>query len=114
MTSESMGVNPTSAASAADRLEVYIASARVITFEAGFPDKEYPYIICSMWGSIPTNELFVRLSSGTVSFVECIPSPLELPPMIDRGPHMDEADAQAASDLADRMWEKYRNYLVRE
>lgn len=82
-------------------------------FADEIPDKEYPYIRCSMWGAIPTNELFVSLSNGEVFFVECIPSPLDVPVMSDRVLGMDEEDADAAGDLADAMWANHRHQLIR-
>ena len=98
---------------AAQRLEALIAAKQVIVFVPGIPDKEFPYIICSMWGAIPTNELFVRLTNGEVSFVESIPSPLEVPAMGDRLFGMDADDAQAAGALADQLWERHKHQLIR-
>ncbi len=98
---------------AAQRLAAFIAANQVIVFEPGVPDKEFPYITCSMWGAIPTNELFVRLTNGDVSFVESVPSPLEVPAMGDRLFGMDVDDAQAASTLADQLWERHKHQLIR-
>jgi hypothetical protein len=97
----------------AGRLQAFIAANQVIVFEEGLPDKEFPYIVCSMWGAIPTNELFVRLTNGEVSFVDCVPSPLEVPAMADRRFGMDVEDASAASQLADRLWEQHKYQLIR-
>ncbi len=97
----------------AARLQAFIAANQVLVFEPGFPDKEFPYIVCSMWGAIPTNELFVRLTNGEVSFVDCVASPLEVPAMIDRRFGMDVEDARAASALADQLWERHKHQLIR-
>lgn len=94
------------------RLEKFIAAKQVIVFAADIQDKEFPYITCSMWGAIPTNELFVRLSNGAVSFVACVPSPLEVPAMGDRIFGMDVADANAAGALADKMWARHKHQLI--
>ena len=99
---------------AAERLETHIAANEVITFEAGLPDKEFPYVVCSMWGVIPTNELFVRLTNGEVSFVDFVPSPLQVPPMVDRRFGMDVDDANAAGALADYIWERHKHELIRK
>jgi hypothetical protein len=99
---------------AAERLDGYIAANQVIVFEPGFPDKEFPYVICSMWGVIPTNELFVRLTNGELSFTDCIPSPLEVPAMGDRRFGMDVDDANAAGALADQIWERHKHQLTRK
>jgi hypothetical protein len=113
MYSDSPDVGFPNASTAAVRLAAFMAGNLLVTFEEGFPDKEYPYIVCSMWGAIPTNELFVRISNGSQSFVDCTPSPLELPSMADRTAGMDVADAKAASALADRIWERHRHELIR-
>lgn len=105
---------PDSASPAAVRLEAYITANQVLTFEPGFPDKEFPYIICSMWGVIPTNELFVRLSNGNVSFIDCVRSPLDVPTMADRVFGMDLEDANAAGALADRIWARHKHQLIRK
>jgi len=104
------GGDPTVAA----RLEAYLATGQVIEFAHDLPDKEFPYVTCSMWGAIPTNELFVRLSNGDVSFIDCVPSSLEVPAMGDRMFGMDVDDANAAGALADRMWERHKHQLIRK
>lgn len=97
----------------AERLQQFLHAKQLIVFADEIPDKEYPYIRCSMWGAIPTNELFVRLSNGDVSFVECTPSPLEVPVMGDRIWGMDVSDAHVAGALADAMWERHKHQLIR-
>lgn len=97
---------------AAERLEAFIAADQVIAFEPGIPDKEFPYIICSMWGVVPTNELFVRLTNGEVSFIDCVRSPLEVPSMCDRVFGMDVDEANAAGALADQIWERHKDQLI--
>jgi hypothetical protein len=99
-------------ASPAQRLQAFLAAKQLIVFEDDIRDKEYPYIRCSMWGAIPTNELFVRLTNGEVTFVDCVPSPLEVPVMADRMFGMDVFDAQAAGALADAMWERHKHQLI--
>ena len=97
---------------ASDRLAKLIAENQVIVFEAGFPDEEFPYVICSMWGAMPSNEIFVRLTNGVVSFVESVPSPLIFPTMADRVFGMDVVDSQVAVELADRMWAAHKRQLI--
>ncbi|MEN9404267.1 MAG: hypothetical protein RL091_2970 [Verrucomicrobiota bacterium] len=103
------GADPT----AAERLEAYIAADQVVAFEPGFPDKEFPYVLCSMWGVVPTNELFVRLTNGEVSFIDCVRSPLDVPAMGDRRFGMDVEDANAAGALADQIWKRHKHQLIR-
>lgn len=67
-----------------------------------------------MWGVIPTNELFVRLTNGELSFVDCVRSPIEVPAMGDRIFGMDVLDAKAAGELADEIWGRYKHQLIRE
>ena len=98
--------------SAAERLRSHIEANEVIVFEAALADKEYPYISCSIWGAIPTNELFVRLTNGDVSFVASIYSPVEVPLMASRVSGINAADADAAGALADRIWARHRNELI--
>lgn len=105
---------PGGSPTAAERLEAYIAAGQVIEFERGVPDREFPYVICSMWGAVPTNELFVRLTNGDVSFIDCVRSSLEVPAMGDRIFGMDVEDANAAGALADRMWERHKHQLIRK
>lgn len=105
---------PRAVPTAAERLEAYIAADQVIAFEPGFPDKEFPYIICSMWGVVPTNELFVRLTNGEVSFIDCVRSPLEVPSMGNRIFGMDVEDANAAGTLADQLWARHKHQLIRK
>jgi hypothetical protein len=98
---------------AAKRLRSHIAANEVIIFEEAMADKEYPYITCSIWGVIPTNELFVRLTNGDISFVASTYSPVEVPLMASRVRGMNAADADAAGALADRIWAQHRNELIK-
>lgn len=99
---------------AAERLAKLIKDQQVILFEHDAEDKEYPYIKLSIWGSIPTNELFIKLSNGEVEFVESTDSPLFFPTMGDRRFGMDVSDAEVAYRLAETVWEKRKGALVRE
>jgi hypothetical protein len=105
---------PRAVPTAAERLAAYIAADQVIEFEPGFPDKEFPYVICSMWGIVPTNELFVRLTNGEVSFIDCVHSTLDVPAMGDRRFGMDVEDANAAGALADQIWARHKHQLIRK
>jgi hypothetical protein len=107
------GPAPGDRLSAAELLQSHIAANQVIAFDQDIPDKEYPYILCSMWGVIPTNEIFVRLTNGDVSFVASVVSPLELPSMADRLFGMDVDDANAAGSLADELWNRHKDELIR-
>jgi len=96
------------------RLAALIAAGKYIPFEKDLPDKEFAYIKCSIYGATDTNELFVKLANGQISFVEAIPSALIHPPMADRRFGMDVIDSQVAFALAEQMWVKYRGRLIRE
>jgi hypothetical protein len=99
--------------SSESRLDAYLKAKAVVVFAEAIVDREYPYVTCSMWGVIPTNELFVRLSNGSASFVDCVPSPLEVPLMSQRVQGMFEEDAHAAGELADRLWSRHNSVLIR-
>lgn len=88
---------------AAQRLADLIRDRQAILFEENAQDKEYPYIKLSIWGAIPTNELFVKLSNGVVEFVASGPSPLDHPLMADRRFGIDVSDHRAAIELAEQL-----------
>ena len=100
------------ATGAQQRLHELLRSNRIVRFHENIPDKEYPFVTCSIYGSPKTNELFVKLSNGEVTFVESTPSRLLSPPMDDRIFGMDVLDEADAFQLADRMWETRRARLV--
>lgn len=95
------------------RLEELIRSNRVVRFYEDIPDKEYPFVTCSIYGARKTNEIFVRLSNGQVSFVGAAPSRLQAPPMEDRIFGMDVLDQQDAFRLAEQLWKSHRAALLR-
>jgi len=99
---------------AAERLDRLLRSNACIPYHEDLPDKEYPLVKCSIYGAPKTNELFVRLSNGTVSFVAVAASPLFFPAMADRIFGMDVADHGVAFQLADRLWETHRAELLAE
>jgi hypothetical protein len=94
------------------RLDRLLQSNGCIIYHENLPDCEYPTVLCSIYGATKSNELFVRLTNGTLSFVEAIPSDLLFPPMADRIFGMDVADQHVAFSLATCMWEKHREALV--
>ncbi len=83
-----------------------------IPYHEDMPDKEFPYVKCSIYGAPKTNELFVKMTNGKVTFVEAIKSGLLHPAMEDRIFGMDVLDHNDAFATADRMWEKHRKALV--
>lgn len=97
-----------------NRLADLIHRKEVIVFEKDAEDRDYPYIKLTIWGAIPTNELFVRLSNGVTEFTSCTPSPLVRPPMQDRKFGIDVSDHTAAINLAEQLWEKHRAELILE
>lgn len=100
--------------SLAAQLEHYLRAKACIPYEENMPDREYPVITCSIYGVPKTNELFVRLTNGRISFVAATPSPLLAPVMADRIFGMDVADAKVAFGLAEKLWEKHREELLRD
>ena len=88
-------------------------SNRIVRFFQDLPDKEYPFVTCSVYGAPKTNELFVKLSNGELSFVASAPSRLEFPPMEDRIFGLDALDQQDASALAEALWYKHRDALIK-
>lgn len=97
---------------AAERLTKLSAANQLIPFRVDVPDREYPYVVWSIWGAIPTNELFIRVSNGRRTFVESVKSGLVYPPMSDRIFGMDVSDERTADELGMRMWENYKSDLI--
>ena len=100
--------------SPAVRLEQYLRAKACIPYEENMPDREYPYITCSIYGVPRTNELFVRLTNGSVTFVDVVASPVAYPTMADRVFGIDVVDSSAALGLADKLWDAHREALVRK
>ena len=98
----------------AARLEQLIRNGKgLLPFFENVPDKEFPKVNCSVYGATETNELFVKLANGTVTFVEAIPSGLVCPAMADRIFGMDAADEHEAFALAEKMWERHKTDLLK-
>lgn len=98
--------------SAGDRLEQFLRSNACILYEE-MKDREYPQVACFVYGVPKTNELFVRVTNGIVSFVEAVPSPVSFPIMADRIFGIDAADSTAALELAEELWNRHRGELLR-
>jgi hypothetical protein len=94
------------------RLAKLLRAKGTIPYHENLPDKEHAYVKCSIYGAPKTNELFVKLTNGEVTFVEVIESGLLHPAMADRIFGMDISDSNDAFALAERMWKKYRKSLV--
>lgn len=107
------GSDQTDGPQAADaRLRELLAANACIVYHTDLPDPEYPAIKCSVYGAPKTNELFVKLTNGEITFVDVVPSPLDFPVMADRIFGMDVVDHAAAFALADRLWEENRSALT--
>jgi hypothetical protein len=89
------------------RLERLLRAKACIVYHENLPDREHPQVKCSIYGAPKSNELFVRISNGRVSFVAVAPSPVEFPVMGDRVFGLDAADHAAAFGLADQLWLKH-------
>jgi hypothetical protein len=109
---QSSGTIPPSPNAAAEKLAELLLAKQTIPYHENIPDKEFPIVTYSVYGAPETNELFVKLTNGTVTFVEAIESPLLSPPMADRIFGLDVLDHAVASDLADQMWEKHKAALI--
>ncbi|PTY04254.1 hypothetical protein DB347_20370 [Opitutaceae bacterium EW11] len=112
MSQSSSNPPPNDATSPAARLEQHLRSKSCIAYEENLKDREYPFVTCSIYGAPKTNELFVRLTNGQISFVDVTQSPLLYPAMADRIFGMDVADSQVAFGLAEKLWEKHRDELL--
>jgi len=97
---------------AAARLERLLRSNACIVYHENLPDRDHPQVKCSVYGAPKTNELFVRVSNGRISFVAVAPSPVEFPAMADRVFGLDAGDHTAAFGLADQLWLKHRTALL--
>lgn len=94
------------------RLEKFLRAKACIVYHGDLPDPEFPNVRCSIYGVPKTNELFVRLTNGKLTFVDATPSPLLFPAMADRIFGLDAADHAAAFGLADKLWETHRTELT--
>jgi hypothetical protein len=94
------------------RLERFLRSQACIVYHENLPDPEYPEVTCSIYGVPKTNELYVRITNGRVSFVAATASPLDYPAMADRIFGLDVLDHAVAFGLADRVWEQHRSELL--
>ncbi len=89
------------------RLERLLRSNACIVYHENLPDCEHPQVKCSIYGAPKSNELFVRISNGRVSFVAVAPSLVKFPVMADRVFGLDAADHTVAFGLADQLWLKH-------
>jgi hypothetical protein len=106
-------MDPTPSTETAEvRLDKLLRARACIAYYKDLPDPEYPQVRCSIFGAPRTNELFVRLTNGRVSFVGVTQSPLIFPAMADRLFGMDPVDHAAAFGLADELWKRHRDDLV--
>ncbi len=97
-----------------ERLAALLQTTDFIPFLRDVPDNEHPQVRCSIYGAIKTNELFVELTNGRVSFVAIVPSPLLHPPMADRLFGMDADDADEAFAAAEQLWKQHKDALLRK
>jgi len=96
------------------RLERILQSNTCIVYHDRIPDREFPHVKCSIYGASKTNELFVKLENGTVSFVGVALSLLVSPAMADRIFGLDVLDQEVAFGLAEKLWERYKAELILE
>ena len=75
-------------------------------------DKEYSYIIWSVFGKLDDGTICVHVTNGEIEFEEFKPSTLKYPKMTDRMFGIDMADNHTAIMLTIEMWEKYKNKLI--
>jgi hypothetical protein len=97
---------------AAGRLAELLRTKGMIPYYEDVPDKEVSYVKYSIYGAPKTNELFVKLTNGKVTFVESVKSRLDFPAMADRIFGMDILDHEDALALTDRMWEEHKKSLI--
>ena len=108
-------MNPNQIPEVAERLKRLLKSKRnVIVFHINLSDKEYPHVKCSICGATKTNELFVKLTNGKVTYVEAFKSGLACPAMADRIFGMDVQDANDAFARAEQMWAKHKTELMQK
>jgi hypothetical protein len=98
--------------SPAERLRRHLRGRDCIPYYEDQPDTEFPRVKYSVYGVPKTNELFVQVSNGTLTFVDVVKSALIWPAMGDRVFGIDVDDDRLAKRLADQMWEKHRSTLV--
>jgi hypothetical protein len=96
----------------ATRLSRLLQAKACIVYHEDLPDREFPAVLCSIYGAPKTNELFVKLTNGAITFVEAVESGVLFPPMADRIFGMDVLDHEIAFGLAERMWENHNVALT--
>ena len=94
------------------RLGQLLQANACIVYHEKIPDREFPQVTCSVYGAPKTNELFVRIDNGKVSYVGVVDSPLAYPAMADRIFGLDVLDHEVAFGLAEQLWEKHKTELV--
>lgn len=96
----------------AARLAQLLQTKSCIVYDEDLPDREQPTVRYSVYGAPKTNELFVRVSNGSLAFVAVAQSAVLFPLMADRIFGLDAADERVALELADALWQKHRAKLV--
>jgi hypothetical protein len=104
--------SPANETEPAARLERLQRAKQCIVYHENIPDREHPQVTCSIYGAPKTNELFVAMTNGRITYVEVVKSRLEYPVMADRVFGLDVLDHEDAFRLADQMWEKHRTALL--
>ncbi len=87
---------------------------KVIVYGTDMSDNEYSEIHWSQYGLIETNEVAVMVKCGSKAFAAKVRSALEVPPMADRIFGMDVLDRELSFKLADKIWERFAEELIRE
>jgi hypothetical protein len=95
----------------ADRLKDLIVRDEVLEFFQA-SDKEHPELQWTVYGSIPTNEVFVRADARGTVFVQSSPSELLYPVMADRRFGIDVADNFVAEKLSAEIWSANRKKIL--
>lgn len=106
--------SPSKPSVAERRLAAMLGTKYCIPFHENLPDKKYKYIQLSIYGSVRTNELFIKLTNGKAVFVEAIGSPVLVPSMASRIFGMDVEDSKEAFRHAEVMWQKHKDELIRK
>lgn len=75
-------------------------------------DKEHSDLIWAVYGTPPTNEIFVQATAGDGHFVKAAPSPLAYPLMQDRRFGIDIADNQLAKSLSNEVWQENKEAIL--
>lgn len=99
---------------AAARLKRLLAEndpKQLLRFGEDMADKEHPNIKWSVYGEVTSDEILVKVTNGTVTFVEAVRN-RGYPALKNMLFGLDVAAEHQIKKLTDRMWKKHQGALL--